>query len=94
MSKVKINLPGVAKDEEVEVAFLGLFPNGKTSTVPQEQVDTWCALTGREWPADGTLGIPDLPDPDVEAHEAPGAAEAKGPGEQPPADADKKEGKG
>lgn len=57
-NKVKVNLPGSAKDTEVEVLHLGLFPNGKTSTVSDEQVAYWEAMTGENWPKDGTLFAP------------------------------------
>jgi hypothetical protein len=75
MSKVTVNLPGTAKGEEVEVAFLGLFPNGSTTTVTPEQVATWEACTERTWPKDD-LTIPDAPveEEDEEPEAAPKAS--------------------
>lgn len=69
MAKIRVNYPNIPKRSDftedqlkkddslgtVEVAHLGLFPNGQTSTVDDERVIVWQLFTGGEWPQDGTL---------------------------------------
>jgi hypothetical protein len=57
MSKVFVHNPTRAKGELVEVLFLGVFPNGEESDVTDEQVQLYQALSGRQWPKDGTLNL-------------------------------------
>lgn len=57
MAQVSVNLPNYGEDE-VEVLYLGRFPNGETSEVTDDQVATWERETGREWPEGGTLEVP------------------------------------
>lgn len=53
MPKVTVNAPGVPEGDPVEVQFLGVFANGDTHDVTDEQVAAWEALTGLTFPKDG-----------------------------------------
>jgi hypothetical protein len=57
MSQVKVNHPARAAEDPVEVLFLGIFPNRRTSNVTDEQVATFEALSGRKWPKEGVLHV-------------------------------------
>ena len=57
MAKVKVNYPNIPKGELVEVLHLGLFENGSTHTVSEDQLMVWRAQTGQEWPEGGTLTL-------------------------------------
>jgi len=84
MSKVEVHLPSRPKGDEIEVMHLGLFPNGATSDVTDEQKANWCAQTGQDWPKGGTLKVPDTTVSETVI--IPGAAEATGQDEDTPVD--------
>lgn len=41
MAKVKVNHPNLARGAEVEIPGLGVFKNGSTREVTEEQVENW-----------------------------------------------------
>lgn len=53
MSQLIVNVPGTAKGEPIEVAGLGVFPNGSKHDLTTEQMDQFKILNNREdveWP--------------------------------------------
>jgi hypothetical protein len=62
MAKVTLKYENLPKGQSVEVAGLGLFPNGATSNVDDFQVVAWESATGRQFPGDGLM-LPEPPPP-------------------------------
>lgn len=60
--RVKVNLQSRAEGEMIEVLYLGVFPNGTTTEVPDERVETYKALAGIE-------EVPDVLEVDDEPRE-------------------------
>jgi hypothetical protein len=56
--RVALKFPG-RRGAELAVAHLGVFKNGRTSSVTEAQVKVWEVQTGRKWPADGLLALPE-----------------------------------
>jgi hypothetical protein len=78
MSTVKLDFDNLGSGDEVEVAHLGVFPNGKTSDVTDEQVQNWEAQTGQEWPKAGLeLPVPPVEEPKDEPAPTPATAATK-----------------
>lgn len=53
--KITLAYPNIPDGEKLEVTHLGVFPNGETSDVSEQQVKRWEHETGREWPGDLVL---------------------------------------
>lgn len=53
--KVVVDVPNTAKGEKVEVLYLGLFENGATHELTDEQVTTYEAVTGNKFPESGYI---------------------------------------
>ena len=49
MASVTVNLYTQPEGEEIEVPGLGVFPNGSTTEVTDEQVQTWEAINHANW---------------------------------------------
>jgi len=64
MAKLDMNLPE-SGDEELYVAHLGMFKNGSTYDITDEQVAFWEQESKQKWPEGGTLKMynPDAPAP-------------------------------
>ena len=74
--QVKVNLSNIPDGTQVEVLYLGLFENGSTKEVADDQAALWEHQTGRKWPNDGTLVV-ELAPTDEAAPEAPTKKGAK-----------------
>jgi hypothetical protein len=72
MSKqVSVNLPAAGEGTMLEVQGLGVFENGTTTDVDDEQVTVYTEAFGYEWPeGQDTLNVvPAEPEPEVVAAE-------------------------
>lgn len=95
---VEINIPSRAEGEDVEVMYLGVFPNkGGPQEVSEESVQLWEQGYDRKWPEGGNLVLPvvipeatdkgnlvaDNPESDPEVPGFEGSNEVKGSQDQP-----------